>query len=211
MIVEGVGSKAPQQIQVKLSRHEMLTVLDVAKQRAEFRQYKARADLWGQGIKDGIEVDGLGIIERDVRPIFCGTLGEYAIQRWLTSRLAGCVELDTELRQHGDYGVDLKAYGLSMQVKTRQNNERVSLIRHTTENGRRIPCPWYAACFCEWTGGSVIYLVGWQWRSFIEKIVPTYGRAGGWMNVEVLDEQTLPMQRLASELETWRYAHQCRS
>lgn len=211
MIVEGVGPKAPMQIQVRLTRNELIAVKDIAIERAAFRQYRGRCDTWGRGIKDEIEIAGVGTLPRDVRPIFAGTLGEYAVKSWLQSRVSGTVELDLSLKQTGDYGVDLQAYGLTMQVKTRQNMERVNLIRHTTERGYRLTWPWVAACFCEWTsGGSVVYLVGWQWKSAIEQMPLEIGVAGGWLNVEVRDESLLPFARLAHELDTWRYARQCR-
>lgn len=206
MLAEGIGIKPPQKLQVRVTEQELRMVLLESERRAEFRGYRAKSDQWSNGLKPDLTVAGLGPIPRDVRPIFVGYLGEYAVSRWLSARISGKVHVDTRLRKAGDFGIDLAKFGLTMQIKTRQSLEPVSLVKRTSRAGGVLSIPSHAHCFCEWTGGSTIYLCGWIWSKDIASMPLVQSPVGAWMNAEVHDTQLLPMSSLVAELEAWRSA-----
>lgn len=207
MITEGIGQKSPQQIQISMTLHEQLVTFETAKQRAEHRGYRVRRDQWGQGLKSSLTIPGIGELSRDLRPIYSGSLGEYAVYRYLECRFPGKIEIDWRLTRYGDFGIDLQSFGLKMQVKTRQDTNPINRYRRTNKRGATLPIPSHVCCFCEWNLTSQVYLVGWCWRETIER-KPLVNGVGDWKNAELHDTELLPMCRLRDELETWRAARQ---
>lgn len=204
MNTEGVGITAPRLVPVVLTMAELSCLYKSAYERAEHRGYKARADKWGQGIKGVIEINGIGILTKDVRPIFVGLLGEYGVQRYVQQRFRGQALVDLRLLKHGDFGIDLTAYGMKIQVKTRQSHVKHTLYKRANRNGYRFSIPSQTCVFCEWNGGSTVNLLGWQWSKEIESMPLVQSDYGDWWNAVVDDSQLLPMCRMRDELEAWR-------
>lgn len=206
MLVEGVGVVAPQKVSFVLTEAELFALFGCAKDRARHRDYGSRDDKWGRGIKGGLTVGGIGELSQQERPIFIGLLGEYATQQYIDRRFptAKCV-VDTSLLESGDFGVDLQAFGLKMQIKTRQGSSGANLVRRTNNRGKELPIKPHAFVFAEWNGGLTVYLVGWTWaRAVREKdLVESVGE---WKNASITDSELLPMSRLAHQLNARRHA-----
>lgn len=101
----------------------------------------------------------------------------------------------------------LKAFGLTMQVKTRQRNSRENLVRvNASASASR------AFCFVEWLMEpmSQVNLLGWCWTTNVVARTPTPSFNGRWNNYVVPDAELLPMNRLADELEAWKAAQSWR-
>lgn len=208
MITEGIGQVAPQQVPIRMTQNELFNVYHLSKERADFRQYKNRNNAWSQGCKGSMMIPGIGELTPDVRPIFVGTLGEYAAKRYLNSGRFNCrVELDTSLNQAGDYGVDLQSNGLKIQVKTRQSEQFSTLVKRTSY-GRLLSIPVHAFLFCEWTGGSVVSLLGWCPGDVVGKkpLVDSFNCQ--WHNAVIDDVDLKPIDRLKDEIEAWKLAWQ---
>lgn len=210
MITEGIGKNAPQPVPVVMTNDELRCIYTIACQRAEHRAYKSRGDAWGQGIKSGMELPGVGTLDSATRPIYVGTCGEYAVQRYVDGRFPlghGC-KVDSSLTVQGDFGIDLTAYGCKMQVKTRQDSGGLTLFKRANGEGRRLSVPSHACVFCEWTAEplSTTYLLGWQWSSWIVDRPLVRSQRGDWFNAEIHDADLLPMSRLRDILDAWRLA-----
>lgn len=209
MITEGIGQKAPQQVCVKMTLNEQIVVRDLAIQRAEHRGYKVRRDQWGQGLKSSMMIPSLGELPQDLRPIYVGSLGEYAVQRHLEARFPGRLPIDWRLTKYGDFGIDLQCFGLTMQIKTRQDTNPLNRFRRTNRRGLVSTIPSHVTCFCEWNLASNIYIIGWCWRETI-LAKPLVDGVGDWKNAELADCELLPMCRLKDELEAWQEARKWR-
>jgi hypothetical protein len=202
MITEGIGQHAPAAVRVKLSGETILACYRLAQERATHRNYSGRSDAWGQGIKAARELPLLGMVSQDVLPILVGIVGEYAVKCELVNKLAGVT-----LNATGDFGVDLKAFGLTMQVKTRQRDSGENLVRvNAAATAAR------AFCFVEWLMEpmSQVNLLGWCWTTNVVARTPTPSFNGKWKNYVVPDAELLPMNRLADELEAWKAAQSWR-
>jgi hypothetical protein len=205
MITEGIGQHAPAKKLERIQHHAVRQCFEEARKRASHRDYQNGNSAWKRGIKEGSrEIGGYGTLQQHEMPIFVGLLGEYAAWSYLVSRLPGVVGIDTKLNDGGDYGVDLKAFGLTMQVKTRQRDSGENLIKDN-----RFATAARACLFAEWTGEPVssVYLLGWMWT---EKVVarPTVPGVRNWQNFCVEDGELLPMNRLADDLEARRLVQQ---
>jgi hypothetical protein len=209
MIVEGIGKKAPTPVTVIVARHEMLVILQEAQRQSDHRGY-ARGGTWAQGLKGDVVIENVGLITRAVRPAFCGNLGEYAacchINRKFGIEVAAC---DFILRKFGDGGIDLKVFGLTLQVKTRESNRHGNLIRRIDDRGKVLEFSAQAFVFCEWGGFDSVQLLGWEWTKAIEnrEVVPAI--VGDHQNIVVEDEDLQPMNRLVDNLEARREAGRC--
>lgn len=205
MITEGVGMKPPAQIQVKMTANDLYVLRQEAIKRSAYRGYKAREDAWGRGIKSTVVHPGIGELTREVRPIFAGCLGEYAVQSYVEARFPGRCPMDLRMHRCGDYGIDLQCFGVRMQVKTRQRSEHRNLVRRTNRRGSSMKIASHVFCFCEWTGMAQVYILGWCWRDAVlaKPLVPSVGE---WLNAEIPDAELLPMSRLRDELEAWQEA-----
>lgn len=207
MITEGVGQHAPAKKLERIQHHAMRQCFEAAKDRASHRNYANGGSFWKCGIKQGSrEIGGYGTLAQDAMPIFVGLLGEYASWQYLASRVPGVVGIDTKLNDGGDYGVDLKAFGLTMQVKTRQRDSGENLVRDN-----RFASAARACIFAEWTGEPVssVNLLGWMWT---DKVIARETVPGikDWNNFRVEDLELLPMCRLVDELEAWKAAQSWR-
>ena len=209
MLTEGIGIKPPQHVRVFMTLNELVVMQQEAIKRADHRAYRSRRDQWGAGIKTGINLPHIGDLSRDLRPIFAGCLGEYAVKSHLENRFHGRVEHDMRLLKYGDFGIDLSCFGLKMQVKTRQNEKPINLVRRTNNRGTVSTIPAHAFCFCEWQGSANVYLVGWCWSETV-KSKPLVSSVGSWKNAEIPDSDLMPMCRLKDELEAWQEARQWR-
>lgn len=195
MIEEGRGKVAPRRVSVPLSRADLLVCADIAKARAQYRQYSS-GGAWQRGLLDATAIEGVGMLTREQMSVFVGSVGEYAVSASLAKTIGEC-GIDCELRKQGDFGVDLKPFGMSIQIKTRRRQKDHSLVRVGTNRA-------IVACFAEWTGGDVVDVLGWEWTPAIEQMQREVSAFGEWVNIVVYDADLLPMSRLRSELETWK-------
>lgn len=192
---EGLGQVAPCRITVSLSRADLLVCADIARERSQYRDYKS-GGVWQRGLIEPQVVDGIGAMTRQEMSILVGSVGEYAVSAVLRSSLGSC-GIDSALRASGDFGVDIEAHGLTVQVKTRKRARESSLIKVGTNRS-------VAACFCEWTCGPSVDVLGWQWTKDIERMEREESAFGSWFNIVIRDIDLLPMRRLAVELQTWK-------
>lgn len=210
MLVEGIGVKAPQRVPIVLTESELRVLFLCAKERAEYRCYQNRGDVWGRGCKDATEIPGIGTLTQAERPIFVGLLGEYAMKRFVTARFPGSCEIDTELRANGDFGIDLKPFGLSIDVKTRQTGNGPQLVKVIDGRGRPVPPKAMVLAICSWEGFSTVNIVGWNWTAELLNAKEAVEARGGrdWFNIEVDDTDLLPACSMRDVLETWKAAKQ---
>lgn len=209
MIVEGIGKKAPTPVGIQIMNHEMLAILEESKRQAEYREYR-KGGAWAQGIKGDLVLPGVGLLTRDVRPIFCGRLGEYGVVRYVNGRLDDeAVSLDFVLRKRGDGDIDLKAFGLTIQVKTREGERRDSLVRRIDERGRTLRLTAQAFVFCEWGGSDYVQLLGWSWMKDFAGQQPIPSPVGRWQNIAVEDADLSPMRSLVDNLSARRELASC--
>jgi hypothetical protein len=210
MLVEGIGQKAPQRIPIVLTEDELRVLFLSAKERAEYRCYQNRGDAWGRGCKEPLDIMGLGTLSQAERPIFVGLLGEYAMKRFVTARFPGSCEIDLDLRASGDFGIDLKPFGLSIDVKTRQTNAGPQLVKVVDGRGRATPPKAMVLAICMWEGFSTVNIVGWNWTADLLDGKELVEARGGrdWLNIEVEDTDLLPACRMRDVLESWKAAKQ---
>lgn len=200
MITEGIGQHAPMKVRVPLGYQATRQCFLLAQERSQHRGYSG-GNAWQQGIKQSDrEIPGYGVLQRAEVPIFVGIMGEYAAQQYLLSRIPGNVGFDTTLNDTGDFGVDLKAFGLTMQVKTRQRDSGENLVKDNRYAKAASAC-----VFAEWTGEPVasVFLLGWLWTAEVVNRDTVPG-ARDWNNFAVPDSELLPMSRLGDELEAWK-------
>lgn len=197
---EGRGNVAPARVAVELSRADLLVCGDIAKDRAKYRNYKS-GGAWQRGLLEPQVIDGIGPVTREEMSILVGSVGEYAVASVLQRSLGTC-GIDSALRASGDFGVDIEAHGLTVQVKTRKRSRESSLVKVGTNRS-------VAACFCEWLCGASVDVLGWQWTKDIERMEREESKFGSWVNIVIGDVDLLPMRRLAVELQTWKEL-QCR-
>lgn len=208
MLTEGIGTHAPSKQRLGMSPKELRFFMEAARKRATHRSYRNQGQ-WGKGLVGPLNLPGIGSVKQEERSIFVGLLGEYATQQYIDRRFpeAKCV-VDTSLLPHGDFGVDLKPFGLKIDVKTREfkaNADNVNRIKRTDERGNPLPVHPHAFLFTEWDHESPtsVYLLGWVWSAFVAEL-PLMPSVGKWMNACVFDSQLLPMSGMASELEVWK-------
>lgn len=207
MLTEGKGHVAPASVSFKVSRSAFRLLLSEAEKRDSFRSYKKRNDAWGQGLKDSIEVPGVGMVSKSVRSILCGMLGEYAVSETINRRFGRkeC-ELDFTLQTQGDGGKDLTACGRSIQVKTRQRKSRESLVdrvRYKKNRKRIIAADSSLYIFCQWDPAKNPYqveILGWVFRETLKTMPFKKSRRGDWFNTVVSDSVLEPFNRLIIEL-----------
>jgi hypothetical protein len=197
---EGVGKVAPQPKCIEMSEHEMVAIKKESESRAEFRAYKNKSDAWSNGLMRDLAIEGLGLISQAVRPIFAGTMGEYACVRHINKEFGdNTCAVDLKLRAAGDYGIDIKLYLLTMQVKTAQGDYG-NLIKRVSESGRIIDVPAKAIIFCQWGCSSRVQILGWIWTDDALRLPVVDSHRGNWKNVAVPNEELLPINRLMDEL-----------
>lgn len=213
MNTEGRGESAPGVVVIPLTDSDLMVIKERSVQQAMERDYRRRGDAWGQGLTGGLQVKN----SRDLRPDeagpFIGMIGEYGVCSYLNRRLKiDVAAMDFQRRQHGDGGVDLKIFGLTIQVKTRTKSFSVSLIKRAERSGLVVPLSACAYAFCQYTREqqNVVQLLGWSWaRSLLGyPLVPA--RRGDHMNIEVPDVTLLPMTSLIDELKQRKASEQWR-
>lgn len=209
MLTEGIGIVAPQKVRITLTSAEQRVLFDAAKERASYRQYASRNDRWGRGISGTKRIAGLGELSQQERPIFAGLLGEYAAQRYINGRFSGRCSIDIELRESGDFGVDLQPFGMKIDVKTRESEFGPNRVRRTNNSGAMLRLAPHIFLFAQWVESSSVYLLGWQWTNYLAD-KPLVKSAGAWMNVVLDDIELRPMCSLRSELSAWEAARQWR-
>jgi hypothetical protein len=207
VLTEGKGQIAPASISFKVSRSAFRLLLSEAEKRDSFRSYKRRNDAWGQGLKDAIEVPGVGMVPKSIRSILCGMLGEYAVSETINRRLDSkeC-SLDFSLQTQGDGGKDLKACGRAIQVKTRQRQSRESLVdrvRYKRHRKRIIATESSLYVFCQWIPAKdafVVEILGWVFRETLQTLPFKKSKIGDWFNTVVPDVVLEPFNKLILEL-----------
>jgi hypothetical protein len=201
MLVEGKGVVAPKPIRVFIQRHEIIALNDDAAKRAAFRSYGDRADQWGKGLLPTTSIVHIGEAPKAQVSILVGLVGEYATKRFLTSaRPSWQIEIDTELRGTGDGGIDILAFGLKVQVKTKTRHGGENLVKCATSYG------WHCVVFCRWNMTDCVHLLGWTWKADVVSLAPQPSPFGGWSNFSVLDSALEPMSSMVSEIEAWKGA-----
>ena len=200
MNAEGIGITSPSPVKFVMSEPDMQLLHTESLKRAEYRGYRARQGTWEQGLLGDSYVDGIGTLRKDVRPIFAGLLGEYATALLVNRRFPGAAKVDLRLRKGGDFGIDLQVFGLTLQVKTRQNSESHNLVKRINERGALLRIPARGCVFCEWTGGQIVSVLGWCWTKDIEWRETEQSSLGSWRNIVVRDCDLLPARRLIDDL-----------
>lgn len=183
MILEGVGRTAPAPKTLVLNDGELRQLHGEAKRRAAHRDYKNSGTTWGQGLLGDIVIPNVGSLTKDERPIFAGLLGEYALATVINAKFPGAAVVDLSLRALGDFGVDLRPFGLTIDAKTRQREGDLHFVRRGTEKGRWLELTAKAFAFCEWAGFKSVKVCGWCWRAVIAGLlyhIPYEARSHLW-------------------------------
>lgn len=211
MMTEGVGEIAPAAWKVVLDDHSLQVLKLEAELRAEYRGYQKRDSEWARGLQGDVVIHGVGSLRREVRPIFVGLIGEYACCSLINRKVPSAgVSVDLLRKKRGDYGIDITAFGMHMQVKTRQTAEHGNLIRVVDEYGNRQRLSARAFLFCEWSGDKTCSVLGWQWTKYIKEL-PIQDAVGGrkHKNVCVADWRLLCVGRLISALNAKKDLSSC--
>lgn len=200
--VEGQGKVPPAPVGVELTRGDFTSVYEVARRLSP--KYRTRSDSWGQGLRSGIVVPGVGRLSQAERPVFAGKLAEFAVRSLAARRFPGFVsDIDTALRPYGDGGVDLTVAGLALQLKLRQSHKAVNLIKRVGTDGRLVRLGGEAAVFCRWIPGeSAVSVLGWMPNRSLLAYTPTPSERGPWLNIVAPDCDLLPLSRLWAEAES---------
>jgi len=197
---EGRGIVAPRRVPIAITRADVLQCVAIAVERAKYRRYD-KGGTWARGLANA----RTPYVITDIKPhewaIVVGSVGEYAVANYLAPSLGEC-GIDDELRVCGDYGIDFRAYGLTLQVKTRQRPGEHVLVKEGTNKA-------LALVAVEWSRDDVAELLGWEWSHFLNECHREVSRFGSWVNLCVGDEVLRPMSRLRSELALWKEL-QCR-
>lgn len=210
MMVEGIGDVAPKPWKLILSDHALAVLRVEAEKRAEYRQYKNQSSEWSKGLQGDVVIQGVGVLRQEVRPIFVGLIGEYAACEYINQKLPTAkVCIDLARRKHGDFGVDVAAFGIQMQVKTRQSADHGNLIRVIDERGNRKHLTARAFVFCEWTGHKTCSVLGWQWTKDIRDLPVENAIRGRHKNIRIADWRLLCMSRLANALSAKKGLSSC--
>lgn len=194
MLQEGKGLIAPKPVEVHIVTADLLDLRRLAEMRARYRGYARRPDQWGQGLTND--------------PIFKGLVGERALTLWLNSRFKTNLDVDRRDLPHGDGGIDIWLFGISMQVKTRAYPGHLLICRE--RDGKIVEAPWKTCVSVTWDGrefanGAFPLLDGWiaRTRALSSGQFKT-ARRGNHMNIEVPDQELECMNRLAGYLKASR-------
>lgn len=187
MQAEGRGRMPPKPVAIELTTSDFRVIAEESKRLAKHRAYSGGGGTWKPGIvQRPLVIPGFGEVEQAERAVFIGQLGEYAVARCIR---AGSV--DFELKDGGDDGVDLRVGEWRLQIKTRQKPKTFSLIRRTTETGRRVPIKSHLYAFVEWLPESapdVAHVLGWVYRKDVLS-QPHEDGIGNWTNFMVHDRE----------------------
>lgn len=199
-VYEGQGVVAPARVKVTVDDAALRLLNEEAERRANWRGYAGRSDAWGRGFLQGKPVGGIGRVHSSVLPILCGLVGEWAACDYLNRRV-GWKEFATDLalRRGGDGGIDLagKRSCIRIQVKLRQRDKSVSLVRKTRSNGSEVPQNAYVYIFTEWRYGNTCDLLGFVMQDDLLKRSPVeQSHVDTHTNYVVPDEMLQPMSRL---------------
>lgn len=208
MFVEGKGEVRPSPVRIRMTTADQSVLLQAAKALCEHRQYRTGASQWQRSHCQAVVVPRVGKIEPEVRAYFVGLVGEYALSRFLSDKLG--IEIRPDLnKSDGDDGIDLKLFGLSVQVKTRQGVYQTSLVRYEDESGRFVLSTAAAFVFAKYevecpTGNA--FLLGWVPRERLLECRQSPAKRGGHKNYEVPDHQLCCMNQLVANLRARRGA-----
>lgn len=202
VMVEGKGMVRPSQYKTMFSPGEVQTILHYANKRQDYRGYASRTDQWGKGLLGNIVVANVGVLEPSAAPAAAGMIGEYAFACFINGRCGEVCQIDTNLRQFGDGGIDLSPCGLNIDVKARLKESGGLLLRAMTEGGFRLQWKCDVFAFCFWDCNYMVAMDGWVWAKDVanRELVPA--RVGSHWNIEVEPEELLPMTRLADEIRS---------
>ena len=200
MDCEGRGKVAPRPITVKLTRGEKIGILIDAR-RIAARRGEWHGEGWKGGLAGELVVRGVGLLGRQLRPIYLGLGGEYSTAKIVNRRIGHNVFIyDTTLYADGDGGIDMHAYGMSVQIKTR-GRDGDSLIRRLTAKKSFVPMESTVAVFCEWNGNDPVKILGWHTMAHIMELCPLQKSpvADHW-NLCVRDSELQPIGSMITEL-----------
>lgn len=189
MLIEGRGlTIAPAPITEHISDADYEYAVRVASDRDKYRRYDERHDQWGRGLIKN--------------PILTGLSGEIGTSSFLNRR-AGCrLSIDAELKQRGDGGVDLTTDGMGIQVKTRMPTSRTNLYRRIDSQKRILPLRSEFYVYCRLVSERTVQLLGWLTADATIKTARCVrSPVGNWWNLEIEDNQLLPMSRLVEEIQ----------
>lgn len=202
-MIEGRGSIAPKPVRIVLTDHDLLAVIQSVK---ELNRYSTRTDDWGKGlIGDAPSAlrEKVSLTHQEV-PIVAGKLGEYALWSLATRRFGDVFPpVDFGRRARGDGGIDLKMFGIELQVKTRVTSSQ-NLVKAFDERGVEIPLTGHAHVFCSWDRQWFLNVLGWIRNKELSRMPVESSRRGSWKNFVMADSQLLPLCRLWNELDLRR-------
>jgi hypothetical protein len=200
---EGRGIVAPAPIVIKLRHDELLIIKERAVRQAMERDYRNRRDAWGTGLTGPRRPPNAQDLRDDQYPGYVGLVGEYALCSYINPRVGKpLVSLDLRPRRCGDYGIDVTANGLTIQIKTRQKQDQPNLVRATNWRGEFLPFTSKIHVFCLYFREEMDRprLLGWIWTREIAGRPLVDARRGNHKNFEIPDQDLLPMTRLIQEI-----------
>jgi hypothetical protein len=179
MIIEGIGRVAPTPKRVSLSNCDLIYCREISDSRNKHRGYKSSESQWKNGICDD--------------PVFIGTVGELALQKYLACNGLNCRIVNEDLN-NGDFGIDFVWCGCKYQVKTVLNIDRENILVRRSKTNRTIDS--HSASrfvFCQFSGkDKTAAILGWCNRETVvnSKYEKSPIRDAGWFN-NVIDRRSL--------------------
>ena len=210
MITEGKGRHAPAPIKMQFNLSTMRILLNESNDRTAYREYGKTLDTWRNELIGDVVIPGMGAIRSDVRAIFCGFMGEQAVCEYINKRITEdrCF-VDFKKRAQGDAGIDVSAYGQTLQVKTRQSDKHGNLIRRITDRGRTLDFTANAFVFCKWEGFRTVELLGWIRTKDVLLLPVVPAIVGNHKNIQIPDDALECMNSLADHITARKEMSQC--
>lgn len=141
-----------------------------------------------------------------------GLIGEAAVAQYLYEEAAVLQGMTIgQVLPKGDGGIDLSAYGITLQIKTVRPGGDLLVKRFASWSGL-LGLNANAYVFCE-LGSTIPNLAGWQsvdllgfvWKDqLIAKAHYRKSQRFDWMNLEIERDELLPINRLAVYLDAQR-------
>lgn len=190
-VVEGRGRIAPAPILVCLDDGDMDMIDRMGQRRADERKYEQRNDRWGRGLTSD--------------PIRVGFIGQFAVKRWLDRQMGKeiCM-MDESYKPMGDGGIDLKAAGITMQVKSTAKAPDATgdmLIRRVSGTKRVQSMTADIFLYVASAGGNRPELLGWIERRKIGDVRFGQSKVADHWNIEIPRDRLKPMNRLVSKIK----------
>lgn len=195
---EGQGLVAPKPVKVQLTSAELRLLETKAAERDSHRGYTASNSRWKQGSVQN--------------PILIGSVGEAALQSFLSSRLKQQITVFDDSLNNGDGGIDVAVFGVRYQVKTSRRRYETVLVRRIDGRKKLVAHASQRYVFCAWNPGELLcWLCGWcSSETLRERGRLRIGRSANadWWNVELetcwLESMDSLVRQMKLEQSRWR-------